>query len=441
MAIKNSIYTLPLKGRDQSDVEQMLDEVSALMTDGESGKLASTAFWGDSEMKQATRAAYNRFQGWNALFAFQEAGAARLENDVIDICVGLAGGDGDARGNLTSGGTESNFCALQAMRAWARETKPHITRPNIVAPYSIHATVHKVAQVLDIEVKTVDQSPTEMIDPQSLADAIDDQTIGIAASAPNWPFGQIDPIEALGQIALERGLWLHVDACVGAYILPFFRDLGENLPAYDLSVPGVRSMSGDMHKYGYAPKPLSTILWKSQAEQKYHFIPISNWPCGLYLSQSLVGSRPLAPTAAAWALFHRLGYEGYRANAKKILDTRNRIIDAVENIDGLTTWPCHGPLLQIAQDGIDVLLVVGGMEERGWRLLGVNEPPAIHLTVDVMTPASLDKFVNDLSDVSELIRAGEIKSEGLLSYGGVGAEETAPKWLLSAVEVMDEEAH
>jgi glutamate/tyrosine decarboxylase-like PLP-dependent enzyme len=301
--------------------------------------------------------------------------------------------------------------------------------------------VHKVAQVLDIEVKTVDQSPTEPINPQALADAIDENTIGLAGSAPNWPFGQIDPIETMGQIAIERDLWLHVDACVGAYILPFFRDLGEDLPNYDLSVPGVRSMSGDMHKYGYAPKPLSTILWKSAEEQRYHFIPISNWPCGLYLSQSLVGSRPLAPTAAAWSLFHKLGRDGYRANAKKILDTRNRIIDAVAEIEGLTTWPTHGPLLQIAEDGIDVMLVVGGMEERGWRLLGVNEPPAIHLTVDVMTPTSLEKFTTDLIEVATLIRAGEIKSEGLLSYGGVGAEETAPKWLLSAVELMGEEEH
>jgi glutamate/tyrosine decarboxylase-like PLP-dependent enzyme len=441
MSIKNSIYSLPQAGREQAEVEKMLDEVSELMTDGEAGKLASTAFWGNSEMKAATRAAYDRFQGWNALFAFQEAGAARLENDVIDICIGLAGGDGESRGNLTSGGTESNFCALQAMRAWTRETKPHIKTPNIVAPYSIHATVHKVAQVLDIEVKTVDQSPTEPINPQALADAIDENTIGLAGSAPNWPFGQIDPIEAMGQIAIERDLWLHVDACVGAYILPFFRDLGEDLPNYDLSVPGVRSMSGDMHKYGYAPKPLSTILWKSAEEQRYHFIPISNWPCGLYLSQSLVGSRPLAPTAAAWSLFHKLGRDGYRANAKKILDTRNRIIDAVAEIEGLTTWPTHGPLLQIAEDGIDVMLVVGGMEERGWRLLGVNEPPAIHLTVDVMTPTSLEKFTTDLIEVATLIRAGEIKSEGLLSYGGVGAEETAPKWLLSAVELMGEEEH
>lgn len=441
MTTSNSIYNLPQSGEDQGKVERMLDEISAMMTDGESGKLASTAFWGDNDMKAATRAAYDRFQGWNALFAFQEAGAAKLENEVIDICIGLAGGSGDSRGNLTSGGTESNFCALQAMRAWARETKPHIRQPNIVAPYSIHATVHKVAQVLDIEVKTVSQAPTEAIDPLSLAEAIDENTIGLAGSAPNWPFGQIDPIEAMGKIALERDLWLHVDACVGAYILPFFRELGEDLPNYGLSVPGVRSMSGDLHKYGYTPKPLSTILWSSAAEQKYHFIPVSNWPCGLYLSQSLVGSRPLAPTAAAWALFHRLGHDGYLANAKRILDTRNRIIETVEGIDGLTTWPTHGPLIQIAEDGIDVMLVVGGMEERGWRLLGVNEPPAIHLTVDVMTAESLEKFVNDLTEVAELIRSGELKSEGLLSYGGVGAEETAPKWLLSAVELMDEGGH
>lgn len=434
-------HSMPSGGKSAAEIERDLDDLSAQMTSGENGKLASTAFWGDDAMQETVSAAYDRFHGWNALFTFQEAAAAKMENDVIDICVGLASGGEDACGNLTSGGTESIFCALQAMRAWARDTKPHIKNPEIVAPYSIHATFHKGCKVLDIKVVTVAQKDDLTADVDAMAAAVNENTIGIACSAPNWPYGRVDPVQEIGAVALEHDLWFHVDACVGAYILPFFKELGEDIPPYDFSVAGVRSISGDLHKYGYAPKPLSSVLWRSKEEQKYHFIPITEWPCGLYISQSFVGSRPLAPIAAAWALFHRFGREGYKANAARLLETRQSIIDAVADIEGLKTWPSDGPLLQIAGDGLDVQRIVAGMESRDWRLLGLNDPPAIHLTVDVMQSDSRNKFLTDLAEVAEDVRSGKEDGEGLLSYGGVGAEETAPKWLLNAVEFMEEENH
>ena len=418
----------------------MTDEIDALfaqMTPETSGKLSSTAFWGVSDAYQLSKETHAKFFSWNALFTFQEGAAAKLENDVLDICMSLVGGGDEARGNLTSGGTESNFCALHAMRNWAREKFPYIKEPEIVAPYSIHSTVHKMARVLDIKVVTVSQLDDLSADVAGIEAAIGPNTIGIVASAPNWPYATVDPIEELGQIAKAKDLWLHVDACVGAYILPFFRDLGENIPRYDLQVEGVRSISGDLHKYGYAPKPCSTIIWRSQEEQSYHYLPVTEWPCGLYLSQGFVGSRPLAPVAAVWALMHYLGREGYVENARKLLTVRNAIIDKVASIDGLKTWPTHGPLLQIASDDVDIQLVVGSMEQRGWRLLGVLEPPAIHLTVDVLSADQLQKFLSDLEESVEDIRSGKTKAEGLLSYGGVGAEETAPKWLLSAVEIFE----
>jgi sphinganine-1-phosphate aldolase len=202
-------------------------------------------------------------------------------------------------------------------------------------------------------------------------------------------------------------------------------------------VPGVRSISGDLHKYGYAPKPCSTILWRSQAEQAYHFMPITEWACGLYLSQSFIGSRPMGPVAGIWALMHFWGREGYLENTRQILKLKQTIADQCEAIPGLRTWKTHGPLMMIAADDFNIELVVGGMEERGWRLLGVNNPPAIHLTLDVMEDKDVQKFIDDLAQVCTLIRSGEIVEEGLLSYGGVGAAESAPKWLLSAVEIIE----
>jgi sphinganine-1-phosphate aldolase len=439
----NAMFRLPPQGQPLEGVVAGYDEALENMTSEMSGKLAATAFWGTDEVKAIIREAYERFGGWNALFTFQEPGAARMENDVLDACILLGGGQGSmARGNLTSGGTESNFCALQAMRAWARETRgSDLHRPNVIAPHTIHATIHKAAHVLDIELRTVAHSPFEPVDVEAMKALIDDQTIGLLGSAPSWPFGQIDPIEALGQIALERDLWLHVDGCVGTYVLPFFRELGEAIPAFDLSVPGVRSLSGDLHKYGFAPKPLSTILWASADEQRFHFLPVTDWPCGLYVSQSLVGSRPFAPIAAAWGLFNGLGHAGYLENARKVLQTRDRILQAARDIDGLTPWPCHGPLVQISGDGISITTVIGGMTARGWNLLGVQQPEAIHLTIDIMSDEALARFIADLEDVTAQVRNGTINDKGLLSYGGVAAKETAPKWLLSAIETMSHDPH
>lgn len=437
----SDLHLLPQQGKSSDDILQQIKTFKAAMTPVERGKLSSTAFQGRDEMGKLVYESFMEFLGWNGLFTFQEPAAAQMENEVLDICVSMVRGGEQGRANFTSGGTESNFCGLHAMRAWAREHKPEITQPEIVAPYSTHSTVHKTAKYLDLKVVTVAQKPDLTADADALAAAIGPNTIGIVGSAPNWPYGDVDPITRFGELAIEHDLWLHVDACVGTYILPFMRELGEDIPEYDFTVPGVRSISGDLHKYGYAPKPCSTIMWRSQEEQAYHFMPITEWACGLYLSQSFIGSRPMGPVAGIWALMHFWGREGYLENTRQILRIKKAIADQCEAIPGLRTWKTHGPLMMIAADDFNIELVVGGMEQRGWRLLGVNNPPAIHLTLDVMEDKDLQKFIDDLAEVCTLIRSGDLVEEGMLSYGGVGAAESAPKWLLSAVEIIEKKEH
>ena len=434
------LYHLPAQGRSYEEVISEVRELKQAMTSGQRGKLASTTFQGQEEMQQVLHDALTEFMDWNGLFSFQEASAARMENEVLDICVDTMNGGEQGRANLTVGGTESNFSGLQAMRKWARENRSDITVPEIVAPYSTHSTVHKTAKYLDLKVVTVPQKEDLSADLEGIAAAIGPNTIGIVGSAPNWPYGTVDPIEEFGQLSIEHNLWLHVDACVGGYILPFFRELGVEMPRYDFTVPGVRSISADLHKYGYAPKPCSTILWRSQEEQQYHYMPIDEWACGLYLSQGFVGSRTMGPVAGIWALMHYWGREGYLENARRVLHVKDSIINKCAEIDGLTTWKTDGPLLMIAAEGFNIELVVGGMEDRGWRLLGVNNPPAIHLTLDVMEEDYLQRFLLDLEEITADIHAGKLTSEGLLSYGGVGDKATAPKWLLSAVEIMEKRA-
>lgn len=435
----SDLHQLPAQGESSDAILAKIKGFKAEMTSAQRGKLSSTAFQGRDEMGKLVYESFMEFLGWNALFTFQEPAAARMENDVLDICIGIVRGGEQGRGNLTSGGTESNFCGLHAMRGWAREHKPQITAPEILAPYSTHSTIHKTAKYLDLKVVTVAQNDDLSADVTALAAAITPNSIGLVGSAPNWPYGDVDPIGEIGQLALSHDLWLHVDACVGGYILPFMRELGEDIPEYDFSVPAVRSISADLHKYGYAPKPCSTILWRSQQEQSYHYMPVTEWACGLYLSQGFIGSRPLGPVAGIWALMHFWGREGYLQNTRDILRIKQAIVARCDAEPGLRTWKTHGPLMMIAADDFNIQLVVGGMEQRGWRLLGVNNPPAIHLTLDVMEDDELERFLDDLSNVCALIRSGVLREEGLLSYGGVGAEADAPKWLLSAMEIMQQQ--
>lgn len=434
------LYEMPAKGIPDTEVRSMVDTLFDGMTQEEKGKFASTAFWGVEDTNSIVKETFMKFFSWNALFSSQEASAAKMENDVLDICTRLMGGDEKSRANLTSGGTESNFCGFHAMRKWARERYPHIKEPEVVVPYSIHSTVHKACKILDLKLVVVQQNDDLSADLEGMKKAIGPNTIGIAASAPNWPYGRVDPIAELGEVAEEKDIWLHVDACVGGYILPFFKELGEDIPPYNLSVKGVRSITGDLHKYGFAPKPCSTVLWRSQEEQKYHFMPITEWPCGTYLSQGFVGSRPLAPVAATWALMHSLGQDGYLENAKKILNIRNQVIEGVANIEGLKTWKTDGPLVHIASDDFAIELIVGGMQERGWKLLGVNTPPAIHLTIDSVSEKTLQLFLDDLGEVAAGARDGSITKEGLLIYSGAADKSTAPKWLISALEIMEDQA-
>lgn len=435
----NKIYTLPENGQSYDEVMGQVKTLRSTMTPGQRGKLASTTFQGQEEMSKVVHDAFQEFLEWNGLFTFQEASAAKMENEILDICVDFMNGGEAGRANLTSGGTESNFNALHAARKWARETKAHITKPNIVAPYSTHSTVHKVCKYLDLEVIVVPQLEDLSADVEGISNAINENTIAIVGSAPNWPYGTVDPIEEFSQLCTKHDLWLHVDACVGGYILPFFRELGVEMPLYDFRVAGVRSISADLHKYGYAPKPCSTVIWRSQEEQKYHYMPIDEWACGLYLSQGFVGSRTLGPVAGAWALMHYWGKEGYLNNAKRVLHVKDSIIAKCKDIEGLTTWKTDGPLLMIAAEGFNIELVVGGMEDKGWRLLGVQQPAAIHLTLDVMEEDYLQQFLQDLETVVTNIRNGVSDKEGLLSYGGVGDVATAPKWLLSAMEIIERE--
>ncbi|HMK86057.1 MAG TPA: aminotransferase class V-fold PLP-dependent enzyme, partial [Steroidobacteraceae bacterium] len=360
--------------------------------------------------------AFEAFKRFNAIFSGLEPGAAQIEDDLMAMCTEIFNGGIDGRCNITGGGTESIYCAMLAMREWAKSHRPHVREPEFVAPYTAHISFSRAAHNFGLKIRRVPVGSDFRVRPADLDAAIGEHTVGMVASAPNWPYGLVDPIPEIAAIARRRDLWMHVDACVGGYVLPFAKQAGLRVPDFDLAVPGVCSISADLHKYGYVPKPCSTILWRSESYQRYHYYIPDDWPDGAYLSQSLMGSRPFAPTAAAWVILNSMGKEGFIAQARAIMATKAALFDGISRIDGLEPWCNDLPLMVVSARGVDITRVVGGMRERGWVLFGNEQPPSMHLTLDPLPDRIIESFLLDLRAAVESARGGGAAA-GNLEYG------------------------
>jgi sphinganine-1-phosphate aldolase len=410
----------PKRGFPAADISARVAQLKASLTSELHGAFSMHCLAdSDHYMPESRRLgdeAYEAFRRFNAIFSGLEPAAARIEDDVMAMCAEIFNGGAEARCNITGGGTESVYCAMLAMREWAKARFPQIREPEFVVPYSAHISFSRAAHNFGLRIKRVAVGTDWRIRPADLEAAITERTVGLVASAPNWPYGFVDPVPEIAALAERRGLWMHVDACVGGYVLPFAKKAGLRVPDFDLAVPGVCSISADLHKYGYVPKPCSTVLWRSEAYQQFHYYVPDDWPDGAYLSQSLMGSRPFAPTAAAWAMLNALGEEGFVSQARAIMATKAALFAGISAIEGLEPWRNDLPLMVVSARGIDITRVVGGMRDRGWVLFGNEHPPSIHLTLDPLPSGMIDALVADLRAAVESARAGTA-SAGDFEYG------------------------
>jgi len=257
------------------------------------------------------------------------------------------------------------------------------------------------------------KSPDFCADVEAMARAINDNTIMLAASAPSYPLGVTDAIVEIAALAEKHGLWLHVDACNGGFVLPFARKLGYPIPDYDFVVPGVTSISVDVHKLGYANKGVSTLLLRDASLETYQRYTFEAWPAGLFSTQNMIGSRSGGGLASAWAVLHYLGERGYLEIVGKILDTRERFMDGIRAINGLEIWgEPHAYVIAFGSNTFDIFAVDEGMAGRGWLSSRLLEPPAIHLFLDMSHESIVDDYLRDLAEVVEEVKAGKRKSRG-----------------------------
>jgi len=303
---------------------------------------------------------------------------------------------------------------VKAARDYAR-SRGQKGPANIVTPFSAHPAFDKAAMMMDLEVR---RTPLKdyLADPAAIEAAADENTIMIVGSAPCFPFGLIDPIAELGALAERRDLWLHVDACVGGYLAPFVRMNGAELPPFDFAVPGVRSISGDLHKYGYASKGASTVFFRSEALKEFMPFDAGPWPLGRMITPTLAGTRPGGAIAAAWAVIHFLGVEGYRTKQAMVTKAREDIEAGVRRLGFDVLGRPQLGIVAFAHPKADAFALLGKLHHKGWITGALIEPKALHL---MLTPVHLEAGERYLSDLETALgEVGEAAGPARGVYAG-----------------------
>lgn len=398
---------LPEHGRSW---EELRREMSALRRDDldwRRGRHAAYVWYADDEVERVAAEAYTMFMVENGLGARVFPSLQRMESDVVRMVAGLVEGDDAVAGHMTSGGTESIFLATHAAREWARTHRPDVSHPEIVAPFSAHPAINKAAHYLGMTVRRVPVGPDFRADPTALSRAIGPETVMLYVSAPAYSLGVIDPIGAVADLARERGLWLHVDACVGGVLAPSVRALGYPVPLFGFSHAGVTSVSADVHKSGYAAKGASVVLFRDEEHQAAGRYDFTDWPTGLYSTHTFTGTRPGGAIAAAWAVMQHLGVDGYTRIARAVMRTRGRFEEGLAGIEGLHVWGAPD-LWAVAYgaEAYDVFAVAKAMTARGWQVSPVRQPRGIHLMITPVHEPVIDEYLDDLAASVAEARAG-----------------------------------
>ena len=402
---------LPERGAPWSELEPRMRELGKGDVKWRDGRTGMYVFNAGPEVEAVQKAAYAMFSSENGLGPAAFPSLAQMEREVVAAGLALLNAPAGAAGAMTSGGTDSIFLAVKAARDQARTKRGMTGALNIVAPASVHPAFDKACMVMDIELRRIPVKDY-LADVSAMDAAIDANTLMLVGSAPCFPFGLIDPIEALGEVATRKGVWLHVDACVGGYIAPFVRMNGADLPAFDFSVPAVSSMSADLHKYGYASKGASTVFFRTEAQREFMTFDAGPWPLGRMITPTLAGTRPGGAIAAAWAVMQHLGVEGYKAKQSEVTQAREKIEAGVRKLGFEVLGAPQLGIVAFRHPTVDAFQIYAQMHHRGWFTAALVEPRALHL---MLSPKHNDVAHEYLTDLEA-------------SLGAVSGEQLTPKY-------------
>jgi len=383
------------QGRTATDLLHELDERRAKEPSVHGGRLFGLVYpTARHDLEALLTEVNNRYLFGNALNPFKFPELAALESEVVGMVgdlVHLSTGGGC----MTSGGTESILMSMLVNRERARARG--IQQPEIVVPQSAHPAYAKAAHYFGMQLVHVPLDSDFRADVTAMRAAISDNTAVVVASAFSYPFGVMDPVEEIAGLASDRGIGCHVDACIGAFVLPFLERLGHDVPPWDFRVDGVTEMSADVHKYGYCPKGASVVLHNDPDWFMYQGFVYDDWPSGLYGSAAIAGARPAAPIATAWAVLNHLGVEGYTEMTRHLMDVVDTVESGIESIDGVdVVGDPIGPVLAMQSEVHDLYAVGDAMDDKGWHLNRNRDPEGLHLMLSPVHAQLADELVRDL---------------------------------------------
>lgn len=432
---------LPKKGMPKEEVLSLLRSFKAGDSDWHQGRLFGLVYYAGREVEELAKEAYAAYMFENALSPFDFPSLLKMETEFISMAGMLFGGDEETVGAMTSGGTESILMAVKAARDWARENRPGVKIPELVAPVTIHPAFNKAADYLGLNIVQIPVDGGFRADVNAMEEAITANTIMLAATAVSYPQGVIDPIAEIGALADGKNLWFHVDGCLGGYMLPFLRKLGCTIPPFDFSVPGVKSLSADIHKYGYVSKGVSTVLYRNSELRQHQYFVHADWPGGVYATPSLSGARPGGAIASAWAIFHYLGEEGFLRLAKSAREATLRLIEGINAIPGLfVLGNPPATVFAFGAESLDIYRLAEKLKGRGWHLHAQHRPPSLHMTVSPHHENIVEPFLADLREAAaELIKSGAEEPSGEAAlYGMMGTMPDRKTAKALALQYLDD---
>ncbi|MDP9862340.1 MULTISPECIES: pyridoxal phosphate-dependent decarboxylase family protein [Streptosporangium] len=395
---------LPEKGRD---VEELLAEIARLKEDDlpvRGGKVTAYVYdTGRPEVHEAAARAYFEMLEVNTLDPTAFPSVVEMEKQVVGAVAELLGG---GCGIFTSGGTESIMLAVKA----ARDSRRVPGRPRMAVPVTAHPAFHKAAHYLGVAVDTVPVDPETFRASAAAVEAvITEDTVLVVASAPSYPQGVVDPVAEIAAAASARGVLCHVDACVGGWLLPWLREAGAPVPPFDLSVPGVTSLSCDLHKFGYSPKGASVVLFADPALRRRAYFASASWPGYTVINATVQSSRSAGPLGGAWATLQALGREGYLELGRATLAAARRLREGIAEIPGLRVLgDPDSALVAFGSEEVDVFVLSDEARRRGWflqpQLSYAGIPANIHVTVTGVTLRGVEAMLEVIAESAAAAR-------------------------------------
>lgn len=404
----------PDRGLSRGEVSDLLEAATSDDVDWRGRMASGVNYFVSDDVVEVAKEAHLRFFSTNALYQGYFPGLAQFESEILDFAADLFHGP-DATGSITSGGSESILMAVKSARDRAREVHPQINTPEMVVPASAHPAFWKAANYFGLDVHKIPLDVEHQVDLDRYASAVGENTVLLVGSAPSLTLGMVDPIPTMAQLAAARDINFHVDACVGGWFLPFAEEEGEKFATFDFRVPGVTTISADLHKFGYGAKGASTIMSRDPdifRHQEFRFgAPERNddW----YVTPSMTGTRPGGPIAAAWAVLRFLGRDGYRRVTRESLEFIRRLQRGIDSIDGLHVMGRPAmTLFAYTSDSLNMFAVAEGLSERGWLVSRDTWPvPAIRFMQSLGHAPLVDRYLEDLKTVVEMVRSGEIETD------------------------------